>query len=145
MPLNMTQYEWVQGWNINGSKTLFGGQLLSWVDAAVTMLAANNSKPGSHYLTKGFEKANFVAPAFLGDRLCLSHKIVYIGTTSLWIWSEVVNSDGDTIFKCYSVLVGVDSNFRPKPVKDMLNSDVIDKIQHDEHWKYVELLREFKS
>jgi len=140
--MNLTQYRWVQGWHINAHYVLFGGKMLSWVDEDTMMLVSLNSKVGSVYVTKGFERVNFVKPVRQGDKLCFNHKIVYLGVTSLWTWSDVVKEDGDTVFNCYTSLVAVDIKGFPKYIDLSINPEVRKGVKKDNHWETIELLKE---
>lgn len=137
----LTQYKWVQNKHLNIFNDLFGGYLLSWVDEDTMMLASNNAIPQAMFVTRGMERVSFIRPARQGDRLCFSHKIVHIGKTSLWVWSEVYNQDGDKIFHSYTCLVSVDMYGNPALIDDFINANIRDEVPQDEHWNTVEFLK----
>lgn len=134
----LTQHRWVQNWHLNASNTLFGGHLLSWVDEDTMMLASLASDKKARYTTAGMERVSFLAPVYLGERVSLKHRIVYVGNTSLWMYSEATVDD-QKVFSCFTALVSLATSGKPKPV------ELLVEVVKDEHWNYVELLRDWQG
>lgn len=102
--------------DLNPAKTLFGGQLLRWIDeeAAVFAMCQLND---NRVVTKFMSEIDFVNPAYNGDIVEIGCEVVRVGRTSITLRCEVrVKGTETTIIKIDEiVLVHVDSNGRPKP------------------------------
>ena len=87
--MHLEQYRWVQGWTLNATGILFGGQMLAWVDEDTTMLAHEACLPAAQLTTGGFDRVSFILPCQHGDRLRFDYNIVHVGNKSLTILSKV--------------------------------------------------------
>ncbi len=140
--MKLEQFRWVQGWHLNAMASLFGGHLLGWIDEDTTMLAnlCSSKECLAIYVTRSMEKVNFLKPVGQGAKLCFSHKIVHIGKTSMWVYSEVYDY-GELVFTAYTCVVSVNMWGKPKLIDDYLLDNVREAIPQDEHWHYIESLK----
>ncbi len=82
--------KWVKPQDLNPNQTLFGGQLLAWIDeeaALYTIVQLENSK----IVTKYMSEINFTASAKQGDVVEIGIEVVKFGTSSLTLKCEVRN------------------------------------------------------
>ncbi len=70
----------------NPSGDIFGGWVLSQMDIAGGIAAAERSK--SRVVTVAVEAMTFIAPVKVGDVLCIYTKIERVGTTSIAVFME---------------------------------------------------------
>lgn len=102
--------------DLNPANTLFGGQLLRWIDEEVAIYTM--AKLGtSHVATKYISEINFISPAYQGDIIEIGAEVIALGKTSVTLRCEVRIKDTDTfILKIDKfVMVHLDMNGRPKP------------------------------
>jgi acyl-CoA hydrolase len=102
--------------DLNAKGTLFGGQVLKWIDeeAAIFCMCQLFSKS---IVTKAMSEVNFVSSAKLGDIVEIGCELVEFGTTSVTIACEVRNKDTKkTIIRVDKIVfVTVDENGKSKP------------------------------
>ena len=68
--------------DLNPRRTLFGGQVLKWIDEEAAIFAI--CQLGSpNIVTKAMSEINFVSTAVLGDIIEFGMDLVSVGTTSL--------------------------------------------------------------
>lgn len=82
--------KWVKPQDLNPNQTLFGGQLLAWIDeeaALYTIVQLENSK----IVTKFISEINFTASAKQGDIIEIGIEVVKFGKSSLTLKCEVRN------------------------------------------------------
>jgi acyl-CoA hydrolase len=82
--------KWVKPQDLNPNQTLFGGQLLAWIDeeaALYTIVQLENSK----IVTKFMSEINFTASAKQGDIIEIGIEVVKFGKSSLALKCEVRN------------------------------------------------------
>ena len=100
--------------DLNAKGTLFGGQVLKWIDeeAAIFCMCQLNTKS---IVTKAMSEVNFISSAKLGDIVEIGCELVQFGTTSVTIACEVRNKDTKkTIIRIDKIVfVAVDENGRP--------------------------------
>ena len=102
--------------DLNARGTLFGGQVLKWIDEesaifAICQLGERN------IVTKAMSEINFVASAKTGDIVEIGCELVQFGNTSITIACEVRNKDTkQTIIRIDKIVfVLLDENGKPKP------------------------------
>lgn len=102
--------------DLNTRGTLFGGQLLKWIDEEASIFTMCQLGDGS-IVTKAMSEINFVSSAKTGDIVEIGCELVSLGTTSITISSEVRNKGTkQTIIKIDKIVfVLVDENGKPKP------------------------------
>ncbi len=136
----LDQHRWVQGWHLNGFGTLFGGQLLSWVDEDTNMLCYNTSEKGSHFTTAGYDKVSFFRPCKAGDRLYFNYKIVLVGNRSVMIRCQVYNCGIESLeegltFSCITTMVRTEG-------KGLFQEFVDSMDKESPSWKYAQMIRD---
>jgi acyl-CoA hydrolase len=102
--------------DLNAKGTLFGGQVLKWIDeeAAIFCMCQLFTKS---IVTKAMSEVNFISSAKLGDIVEIGCELVEFGTTSITIACEVRNKDTKkTIIRVDKIVfVAVDENGKPTP------------------------------
>jgi acyl-CoA hydrolase len=112
----MSQYlakysQFVMPDHINVVGTLFGGQMIAWIDLAAAKVAhrflKNTETDGA--VTRTIEKVEFKEPVFLGDWVNFTAAIVSAGTTSMHIEVKAYAEGGksDPRLACVASLVMV--------------------------------------
>ena len=102
--------------DLNARGTLFGGQVLRWIDEEAAIFAI--CQIGSpNIVTKAMSEIDFVSSAKTGDVVEIGCDLVSVGTTSITLSCEVRNKDTkQTITKIDKIVfVSVDENGNPKP------------------------------
>ena len=102
--------------DLNAGGTLFGGQLLKWIDeeaAIFAMCQLDNQR----VTTKFLSEIDFVSPAKTGDVIEIGLELVKFGRTSITIKCEArVKKTQQTIITIEKmVFVNLDENLRPTP------------------------------
>lgn len=102
--------------DLNSRQTLFGGQLLKWIDeeAAIFAMCQLDSK---NIVTKIMSEVDFISSARLGDVIEIGCEMVSMGTTSITISCAVRNKDTQRLITVIDkiVFVHVDDKGNPKP------------------------------
>ena len=102
--------------DLNARGTLFGGQVLRWIDEEAAIFAI--CQIGSpNIVTKIMSEIDFVSSAKTGDVIEIGCDLVSVGTTSITLSCEVRNKDTkQTIIKVDKIVfVLLDENGLPKP------------------------------
>jgi acyl-CoA hydrolase len=102
--------------DLNPRGTLFGGQVLKWIDEEAAIFAI--CQLGSpNIVTKAISEINFVKTAKLGDIIEFGMELVKFGTTSVTIACDVRNKNTkESIVKIDSIIfVLLDENGKPAP------------------------------
>jgi acyl-CoA hydrolase len=102
--------------DLNARGTLFGGQLLKWIDEEASIFTICQLGERS-IVTKAMSEINFVSSAKTGDIIEIGCELVQFGTTSVTISCEVRNKDTkQTIIRIDKIVfVAVDANGKPTP------------------------------
>jgi acyl-CoA thioesterase YciA len=82
--------KWVKPEDLNPNGTLFGGQLLAWIDEEVALYSIVQLE-NSRIVTKYMSEINFVSSAKQGDIIEIGMEVVKFGHTSITLRSEVRN------------------------------------------------------
>lgn len=124
--------KWVKPEDLNPNGTLFGGQLLAWIDeeaALYTIIQLENSK----IVTKYISEINFMASAKQGDIVEIGIEVTKFGKSSITLKCEARNKmTRETILTVDNIImVNLGKDGKPTPhgktevefVKDRLNSN----------------------
>ena len=124
--------KWVKPEDLNPNGTLFGGQLLAWIDeeaALYTIIQLENPK----IVTKYMSEINFMASAKKGDIVEIGMEVIKFGKSSITMRCEARNKmTRETILTVQNmVMVNLGPDGKPKPhgktevefVKDRINED----------------------
>ena len=100
---------------LNGSKRLFGGVLMSWIDITAAIVARRHAERS--ITTASIDDLHFIAPAHANDLVVLCGKMTYVGRTSMEVsvTSYVERLDGTRtmINRAHVVMVALDENEQP--------------------------------
>jgi len=108
--------KWVKPEDLNPNQTLFGGQLLAWIDeeaALYTIIQLENSK----IVTKYMSEINFMASAKQGDIIEIGIEVLKFGRSSLTMKCEVRNKmTRETILTVDNIImVNLGDDGKPSP------------------------------
>ncbi|WP_298896390.1 hotdog domain-containing protein [uncultured Psychroserpens sp.] len=108
--------KWVKPEDLNPNHTLFGGQLLAWIDeeaALYTIIQLENSK----IVTKYMSEINFMASAKQGDIIEIGIEVIKFGRSSLTMKCEVRNKmTRETILTVDNIImVNLGDDGKPAP------------------------------
>jgi acyl-CoA thioesterase YciA len=108
--------KWVKPEDLNANGTLFGGQLLAWIDeeaALYSIVQLENPK----VVTKYMSEINFMNSAKQGDIIEIGIDVIKFGTSSLVLKSEVRNMmTREKIITIDNItMVNLDVDGKPKP------------------------------
>lgn len=111
--------------DLNACNTLFGGQLLKWIDEEAGIYAMSKLE-SRRVVTKYISEIDFVSSAKQGDIIEIGLDFLAIGTTSITFKCEVRNLiTKKSIIKIDNIVfVNVDKNERPIP-HHRTKSDII--------------------
>lgn len=116
--------------DLNPRGTLFGGQLLKWIDeeAAIFAMCQIGDKM---VVTKAMSQIDFQSSPRIGDVIEIGTMLVRVGNTSITIKCNVRNKDTkeDVITIDEIVFVRVDENGKPKPINKEKN--LIDNLTNE--------------
>jgi len=109
--------------DLNARGTLFGGQLLKWIDEEAAIFAICQLSTSSHtyhtnsIVTKIISEIDFVTTAKQGDVIEIGCGLIGFGTTSITFACEVRNKNTQqTIVKVDKIVfVVVDKDGKPTP------------------------------
>jgi len=82
--------KWVKPEDLNPNGTLFGGQLLAWIDEELALYSIIQLE-NSRVVTKHMSEINFRSSAKQGDIIEIGIAVVKFGKTSLTLKCEVRN------------------------------------------------------
>ena len=124
--------KWVKPEDLNPNGTLFGGQLLAWIDeeaALYTIIQLENSK----IVTKYISEINFMASAKQGDIVEIGIEVTKFGKSSITMKCEARNKmTRETILTVANIImVNLGDDGKSKPhgkteiefVRERLNID----------------------
>ena len=106
--------KWVKPEDLNPNGTLFGGQLLAWIDEELALYSIVQLE-NSRVVTKHMSEINFVSSAKQGDIIEIGIEVVKFGNSSITLRCEVRNMmTRDIILKVASItMVNLDLDGKP--------------------------------
>lgn len=106
--------------HVNALGTLFGGQLVAWIDQVASVAAFRYS--GRICVTAAMDDLDFRLPIRLGDLVVLTALATWVGHTSLEVEVRVFRESAaggrDLCNRAHIVFVAVDAEGKPVPVPD---------------------------
>jgi acyl-CoA hydrolase len=107
--------KWVKPEDLNPNATLFGGNLLAWIDEELALYAIIQLE-NSRIVTKYMSEINFRSSAKQGDIIEIGIDVVKFGNSSLTLKCEVRNiMTLDTIITIDAItMVSLDEDGKPK-------------------------------
>nr|WP_294930959.1 hotdog domain-containing protein [uncultured Flavobacterium sp.] len=108
--------KWVKPQDLNPNGTLFGGQLLAWIDEELALYSIVQLE-NSRVVTKHMSEINFKSSARQGDIVEIGIDVVKFGTTSLVLKCAVRNMMTREIIITidHTTMVNLDEDGKPKP------------------------------
>ncbi|MDD3412540.1 MAG: hotdog domain-containing protein [Lachnospiraceae bacterium] len=107
--------------HLNPHGTLFGGQMMSWMDKMGAMLGARISK--GKVVTANVSEINFKTPALCGDQVQLEAYLFNLGNSSMQILVDAFiipvsqgSADKTLTATAKFVFVHLDENNKPKTI-----------------------------
>lgn len=126
----------------NALGTIFGGQLMAWIDIAAAIAAGRHAK--TICVTASIDALHFVAPVKLGHYVCIFASVNFTGRTSMEIGVRLESEDPLTgvrthVATSYLTFVALDKNTgKPMPVPPLIPETDAEKRRY----RHAELRRE---
>lgn len=103
----------------NALDTLFGGEVMAWVDVAAATAAMRHAK--KQVVTASIDAMHFLAPIKTGWLVCLDAMVNYTSKTSCEVGVRVtathpITGEHNHTATAYLTFVALDSNGRPTPI-----------------------------
>jgi acyl-CoA hydrolase len=103
--------------------TIFGGQLMAWIDIAASISAARHAR--GVCVTASIDALHFVAPIRLGQHVIIRTCVNYAGRTSMEVGARLESEDPRAgqrthVARAYLTFVAIDAQGRPRPVAPVL-------------------------
>lgn len=107
----------------NAIGTIFGGQVMAWIDTSAAICAFRHCR--KMCVTASMDAVDFISPVRLGQIVILQANVNYTGRTSMEIGVRVTSEDPLTGNKAhtasaYLTFVAVDENGKPSEVPPLL-------------------------
>jgi len=120
----------VQPQHTNPLGTLFGGEVMAWVDVAAAVCAMRHCK--KQVVTASIDAMNFLAPIRIGSIVCLDASVNYASRTSCEVGVKVtafnpLNGEEHHTASAYLTFVALDSNGKPTPIPPVVPETAKDK------------------
>lgn len=117
----MTQL--VMPFHCNSHGSLFGGQLVAWIDGAASTAAMRHCH--TPVVTVSIDQMTFKKPVKEGHAVVLTARVDWVGRTSMEVSVDVYAEDlmtGERFMSnhAYLTFVAVDHEFHPLPVPELL-------------------------
>ncbi len=91
--------------DLNHGGTLFGGRMMAWADE-LAFIAASLTYPGCSFVTKVFEKFDFIRGPAAGSIVRIDARVLSKGSSSVRVEvSGFSAADGKAIFSTHAVMV----------------------------------------
>jgi len=117
------QVHLIQPSHLNGGMRLFGGTLLTWIDAVEAIVAMRHAGVKT-VTTAAIDHLEFKAGAYLNDLIVLIGYVIYTGKTSMEVRVDtyVESTDGmrRPINRANIVLVALDEDNHPTPIPQLI-------------------------
>ncbi len=119
----------------NALGTIFGGQVMAWIDVCAAMAAMRHAR--NQVVTASMDALDFIAPIHLGDLVNLKAMVNYVGRTSLEVGVRVEAEDPRTgershAASAYLTFVSIDPAGHPVAVRPIAVSTPIERLRYDE-------------
>lgn len=103
--------------------TIFGGQLMAWIDIAGSIAAARHAR--GVCVTASLDALHFVEPVRLGQHVCILASVNFTGRTSMEVGARLEAEDPNTgarihVATSYLTFVAVDEQRKPRAVPPVL-------------------------
>ena len=139
----MEQVHVIESEHLNRIQTLFGGQLMSWMDILAGAVGGHYS--GGSATVVAVDELQIMSPAKLGDTLVYQARVTNVGKTSMEVLIEVDIEDADKtrkrISEAYVLTVALGENGRPTPVPPL----IIETKEEQALWEAAEERKERRN
>ena len=103
--------------------TIFGGQLMAWIDIAGSIAAGRHAR--TVCVTASIDALHFVEPVKLGQYVCIFASVNFTGRTSMEIGVRLEAEEPSTgvrrhVATSYLTFVALDKNGKPLPIPPVL-------------------------
>jgi acyl-CoA hydrolase len=114
----------------NALGTIFGGQLMAWIDIAAATVSMRHARMTC--VTASIDALHFVEPVKLGEIVCIFASVNFTGRTSMEVGVRLESEDPTTgehkhVATSYLTFVAVDDKGRPKPIPAVLPETDVEK------------------
>ena len=118
----------------NALGTIFGGQIMSWVDIAAAISAQKHSR--RQVVTASIDALNFLAPVKIGYVIHIRAQVNYTGKTSMEVGVrvEAENPLSGELTHCvsaYTTFVAIGEYGKPVPVPPVMPTTANDKRRYE--------------
>lgn len=117
----------------NALGTIFGGQVMAWIDIAAAIAATKFARTA--VVTVSIDAIHFKAPIKLGQIVYIKAKVNYVGRTSMEVGVRVDAEDpktGECVLsvKAYTTFVALNNQGKPTEVPKLLLKTSEEKRRH---------------
>lgn len=117
----------------NSLGTIFGGQLMAWIDIAAATAAIRHAR--MICVTASIDALSFVAPVKLGEIVCLFASVNFTGRTSMEIGVRLESENPTTgerahVATSYLTFVAVNPKGKPQPIPPIIAETADEKRRH---------------
>jgi acyl-CoA hydrolase len=119
----------------NALGSIFGGQVMSWIDIAAAIAAGRHAR--KVVVTASIDALHFVAPIKVGHVVHIKAMVNFASRTSMEVGVRVDSEDPITgeshhTAKAYLTFVALDQHGRPTPVPQIVAETPEEKRRYDE-------------
>jgi len=113
--------------------TIFGGQLMAWIDIAAAISASRHAR--SVCVTASLDALHFLSPVRLGQHVTLLASVNFTGTTSMEVGVRLESESPETgerthVATAYLTFVSIDRDGKPRPVPEVVPESPDDERRH---------------
>jgi acyl-CoA hydrolase len=105
--------------DVNGTRRLFGGRLMEWIDVTAAVEARRHAK--SDVTLAAVDALEFISPVEINDTVVLMAKITWTGETSMEVrvdtFVEHVSGVQKRVNRAYLVFVAIDRDGHPRSIE----------------------------
>jgi acyl-CoA thioesterase YciA len=116
---NICLRDFVMPKDLNGNGTLFGGEMLAYLDKAGAMISVAKTK--GRIVLASMKEVNFKSPVSVGEMVTVYAIIEKVGRTSLTIRMEAWKSnrtEGDTLAaEATAIYVAIGDDHKPRSIQ----------------------------
>jgi acyl-CoA hydrolase len=114
----------------NALGTIFGGQIMAWIDVAAAIAATRHSRRVS--VTASIDALQFVAPVHVGHFVVINASVNFTGRTSMECGVRIESEEPNTgkrthVATSYLTFVALDDRGRPVPIPPILPQTAVEK------------------
>jgi acyl-CoA hydrolase len=131
----VTMTEIVLPSHANALGTIFGGQIMSWIDIAAAIAAGRHAR--KVVVTASIDALHFLAPVKVGHVVHIRAMVNFCSRTSMEVGVRVdsenpVTGESHYTAKAYLTFVALDEHGRPTPVPSLLIESPEEKRRHEQ-------------